>query len=414
MAKTQTTSTLTNAFAKAFNPLRGLTQSGINALIENVRRGNDVKLQVAFAAMEQATPIFGICLNKRLNGITNRQWDIIPVDDSAAAKAQADTVKKMFLKSDTRNLDGLTEAMRHLGIAAFRGRSCVKPFFDENDDLYFKKVQNWNTLEWNDKLYWNPDADQGISFADKMPDLQQLTDDEVCWLKDERPIDIPGLQVYLRQLVGEENWARFVEKEGVPQVVITAPDGTPDTMLDTWNARAIALFEGGSGVLPSGAQVQQLTAARGQDPFSAYCDHQLETICLLALGEKLTILGGATGLGSNLADIQSQEFADLVSYDCKRIANSMTRCAVSKCVKKLFGDVDVKCRFQFVEQDNTSPKEYLEMAKQASEIGLQIDVNKLKELTKLQFIDTEAWSPAVSNGWTKKDAEEVKEEREKA
>ena len=338
MAKTQTTSTLTNAFAKAFNPLRGLTQSGINALIENVRRGNDVKLQVAFAAMEQATPIFGICLNKRLNGITNRQWDIVPVDDSAEAKAQADTVKKMFLKSDTRNLDGLTEAMRHLGIAAFRGRSCVKPFFDDNGDLYFKKVQNWNTLEWNDKLYWNPDADQGISFADKMPDLQQLTDDEVCWLKDERPIDIPGLQVYLRQLVGEENWARFVEKEGVPQVVITAPDGTPDNVLDTWNARAIALFEGGSGVLPSGAQVQQLTAARGQDPFSEYCSHQMETIVLLALGEKMTTLGGAAGLGSNLAEVQSQEFADLVSYDCKRIANTFTRCAVAKCVKKMFGN----------------------------------------------------------------------------
>ena len=396
MAKTQTTSTLTNAFAKAFNPLRGLTQSGINALIENVRRGNDVKLQVAFAAMEQATPIFGICLNKRLNGITNRQWDIVPADDSAEAKAQADTVKKMFLKSDTRNLDGLTEAMRHLGIAAFRGRSCVKPFFDENDDLYFKKVQNWNTLEWNDKLYWNPDADQGISFADKMPDLQQLTDDEVCWLKDERPIDIPGLQVYLRQLVGEENWARFVEKEGVPQVVITAPDGTPDNVLDTWNARAIALFEGGSGVLPSGAQVQQLTAARGQDPFSAYCDHQLETIVLLALGEKMTTLGGAAGLGSNLAEVQSQEFADLVSYDCKRIANTMTRCAVAKCVKKMFGDQPILCRFQFVEQDNIEPSKYLEMAKSAKDMGLKIDIQKLKELTKLSFISEEEadlWTP---------------------
>ena len=46
----------------------------------------------------------------------------------------------MFLKSDTRNLDGLTEALRHLGIASFRGRSCVKPFIDDNGDLYFKKV----------------------------------------------------------------------------------------------------------------------------------------------------------------------------------------------------------------------------------------------------------------------------------
>ena len=52
----------------------------------------------------------------------------------------------------------------------------------------------------------------------------------------------------------------------------------------------------------------------------------------------MTTLGGATGLGSNLAEVQSQEFADLVSYDCKRIANTFTRCAVAKCVKKMFGD----------------------------------------------------------------------------
>lgn len=395
MAKTQSTSTLANAFAKSFNPLRGLTQSGINSLIEQVKRGNDVKLQVAFHAMEMQTPIFGICLNKRLNGITNRKWDIVPIEPTDTARAQAEAIKNMFLKSDTRNLDGLTEAIRHLGIASFRGRSCVKPFIDENGDLYFKKVQNWNTLEWNDKLYWNPTADQGISFAESIPDLEILTDDEVCWIKDERPIDIPGLQVYLRQLVGEENWARFVEKEGVPQVVITAPDGTPDNVLDVWNSRALAIFEGGSGVLPSGADINQLTAARGQDPFSAYCEHQMETIVLLALGEKMTTLGGSAGLGSNLAEIQSQEFNDLVTYDTKRIANTMTRCTVRKCAKHL-GFKDTLCRFEFIEKDNTDPSKYLEMAKQIKDMGVKIDIQKLKELTNLTFIadDQESlWTP---------------------
>ena len=222
-----------------------------------------------------------------------------------------------------------------------------------------------------------------------------LTDDEVCWIKEDRPIDIPGLQVYLRQLVGEENWARFVEKEGVPQVVITAPDGTPDNVLDTWNSRAIAIFEGGSGVLPSGAQVNQLTAARGQDPFSAYCEHQMETIVLLALGEKMTTLGGSSGLGSNLAEIQSQEFSDLVSYDCKRIANSMTRCTVAKCLKYL-GFKEQLCRFDFVEQDNVDPIKYLEMAKQVKDMGIKVDVQKLKEITNLPFISEEEadlWTP---------------------
>ena len=97
-------------------------------------------------------------------------------------------------------------------------------------------------------------------------------------------------------------------------------------------------------MLPAGAQVNTLTDARGQDPFSTFVEHQQEVIVLLALGEKLTTLGGSTGLGSNLADVQSREFDNLVNYDCKRIANVFTRCAVKKCVEHL-GQEDVLCRF---------------------------------------------------------------------
>ena len=111
-------------------------------------------------------PIFGICLNKRLAGITSRKWDILPIDDSAEAKAQAETVKKMFDKSDTLNIDGLTECLRHLGMAAFRGRSVVKPFINDNNELYFKNIENWNALTYNNRLYWNPDADQGVDLRD--------------------------------------------------------------------------------------------------------------------------------------------------------------------------------------------------------------------------------------------------------
>ena len=387
---------IANAWTTSLNPLRGLTQTGINQLIEQVKRGNDVKLQIAFKEIERNTPIFGICINKRLAGITSRKWDIIPLEDSDAAKAQADQVKKMFLKSDMRNLDGLTECLRHLGMASFRGRSIVKPFINDDNELYFKNIDNWNVLEWNGKLYWNPEANQGISFLDNNIDLKIIPDDEVVWVSEERPIDIPGLSLYLRQLIGEENWARATEKYGVSQVIITAPEGTPDSALDIWNNRAISIFEGGSGVLPPGANVNQLTDARGQDPFTSYIDHQLEMIVLLACGEKMTTLGGATGLGSDVATQQNEQFQKLISYDCKRIANSMTHCAVKKCVEKLFPGKDLLCRFDFIEEDNVTPEEYLNMATTLKNMGIAIDVKKLKELTKLSFISDDVkdvWMP---------------------
>lgn len=65
------------------------------------------------------------------------------------------------------------------------------------------------------------------------------------------------------------------------------------------------IYEGGSGVLPPGANVNEMTAARGQDPFSAFCQHQMEMISILATGGSLSTIGGSTGLGSNLADVQN-------------------------------------------------------------------------------------------------------------
>lgn len=44
------------------------------------------------------------------------------------------------------------------------------------------------------------------------------------------------------------------------------------------------------------------------------------------------------------------------------------------------------CKFQFTEQDSTTPSEYLEMAVKAKSLGAGIDLGELKQLTKLSFI----------------------------
>lgn len=159
------------------------------------------------------------------------------------------------------NEDGLTSAIEHLALAAFRGRSVIKPFIDSEKGLLLKKIDNWNVLEHNNKLFWNPDVDSGNWPVEG--NLQQISENEVLCIRDRQPIDIPGIQIYLRQLVGEQQWARFVERQGIPQIIITAPDGTPDTELQVWNQRAMQIYEGGSGVLPPGAKIDEMTAARG-------------------------------------------------------------------------------------------------------------------------------------------------------
>lgn len=225
--------------------------------------------------------------------------------------------------------------------------------------------------------------------------MTEIPSDEVCALFNERPIDIPGLLVYLRMLVGENNWSRFVEKQGIPQVVVTVPEGTPDEALGLWNYRAKGVFEGGSGALPYGSRVDVLDSARGQDPFTAYLEHQREAICILAVGGSLNVLGGATGLGSNLADVQQQAFNSLVNADCKRISNAISQVVVSKVTRILFGEEPL-CRFTYVEDDEYSAQDYLDMATKLHAMGVKLDKKALKEATKLAFISddqVEEWTP---------------------
>lgn len=103
--------------------------------------------------------------------------------------------------------------------------------------------------------------------------MEVIPEGEVISIQDDKPLDWAGISIYLRLLVGEEQWARAVEKFGIPQVLLKAPAGTPETELQKWDWRAQAIFEGASGVLPSGTEADILTAARGQDPFTEFIAH---------------------------------------------------------------------------------------------------------------------------------------------
>lgn len=73
--------------------------------------------------------------------------------------------------------------------------------------------------------------------------------------------------------------------------------------------------------------------------------------------------------------------------------------AVSKCIEYL-GARKALCRFEYVEKEKTSPKEYLELAQQLVNIGVPVDISKLKELTNLSFIKDDQgdiWKPTEKN-----------------
>lgn len=76
----------------------------------------------------------------------------------------------------------------------------------------------------------------------------------------------------------------------------------------------------------------------------------------------------------------------------------MSEIVVKKCAQHL-GYSRVECRFEFVESDEFEARDYVELAEKLHSMGVKIDGKKLKELTKLEFIDDSetTWTPSSSD-----------------
>lgn len=73
----------------------------------------------------------------------------------------------------------------------------------------------------------------------------------------------------------------------------------------------------------------------------------------------------------------------------------MSEIVVKRCAEQL-GYSRVECRFEFVESDEFEARDYVELAEKLHSMGVKIDSKKLKELTKLEFIDDSetTWTPS--------------------
>ena len=96
----------------------------------------------------------------------------------------------------------------------------------------------------------------------------------------------------------------------------------------------------------------------------------------------------------------------------------MTDNVVSKVVHRLFPGKRPLCRFDFVEDDEYSAQDYLDMALKLNQLGVKLDAAKIEEVTKLAFIqDVEEWIPAAeaqNPEWTPEEREELRKEMEAA
>lgn len=373
-----------NSFAlEAMNPLWNISTREAQFIFDMARSGNYAKLQFIYHEIERTEPTLMVCVTRRAAALSELDWKVVRSDQRRNRNIDEKLVDEQIscLETEIARIENLPEAIEHLALAAFRGFAHVTPIHGADGSLKeLQLLDNWNFC-WDREeraWLWNPTASSFMGPKAGVNGLQKIGKGEIVSVVDPRPIDWPGLKIFLRSSVSERDWGRFLETYGLPPVIITMPDLTSEGDVEKFQAAAQSVFEGRSGVVPYGSEVNYASESRGVDPFSAYIEHQQKLIVLMATGGVLTSLA-ESGSGTLAGNAHEDTWLQIVRRDVRKLSNAINKQLCEQIIKEKFPNQPVLAEFKLETERDPSPKEVFEIAGAASNAGYQIDVKEICE-----------------------------------
>ena len=388
------------AWIETVNPLRGMTSQRMQNLYDASRAGDTVHLQWLYQEIEKVDPTLLICQQRRTGALASLDWHISTRNkkrtrsfDEKLAQEQADCLELAFGDADQANFN---DAVEHLARGFFRGFAHVLPRWSA-DGLSLKGfdcLDQWNFVRdvTTGTWYWNPEAHAYTGYADCRP----IPPGELVVFVAPYHIDYPAMTIYLRSAVGEKGWAKFVERFGIPPVILTMPQDIPSDQVDSWRNSAEKVAEGGSGAVPFGTNVNFCDGARGINPFKDFIHNQRELVVLMSTGGLLTSLTEA-GSGTLAGGAHSDTWAEVRRMDSAKIGSVLNRTLADTILDRAFPGRPHLAYFAFDTEAVPSPGEVFDDATKAKNAGYLIDQADLEERTGYKLVKDE--SPAPQPGF---------------
>lgn len=412
-------------YRNVWNPLRYVTEREIGLIIDASRSGRISQLQLLYSLVEELDLTLAMCITRRNSSLPD--WTIKRRDtrryrsyDEKLAQEQESFLYDQFVQCEDSGT--LLKAITTLHNAVFRGLGVIEPIYDEFGLKKIVSLDPWNfAIDFtrhdelgNHPLYWNPTGADIINFKEE---LEQIPEGQVIANFSNAPIDNFGLQIFLAEQMGFESYSKLVARKGLPATYVVAPEDLPAENLDAWANRAVECAKGGSGAFPFGSNI----ISQNIDPGNAqaiqdFLEWMSKQIVLASTGGTLTSLAQATGLGSNIADVQNDVFKTIVRHDAYKIGDLMNRGIAKQLLDWQFPGKPHLVYFDLADEAKQNPEKYLADAVSAKNAGLSIDLNQLQELTGYKLTKDET-QKEEANVWTvpsssKTVDEERKEEEE--
>lgn len=380
------------ALMEAMNPLRGMTERGLQDVFDYSRRGSYARLQWIYNEIEAADPTLLTVAERRNSAAGDCDFRISSPDtrrvngfDETLAAEQRQALEYAYGRCE-RSLPGLAS---HLCSAYFRGFAHARPVFEGTTLIGFEHLDQWNfcldtsTGEW----YWNPSASDGA-------DCTAIPPGELISLVARRHIDYPALAIYIRLALGERKYGIWLERYGIPPVTVIMPEFADPSDEGKYFDAADRMSRAGGGALPHGSLVNYANEARGSNPFEPFLLHQRELIVTMATGGTLTTLASPTGIGGGASDVQDKVWRSIVRRDNRSAGNTIDAALTARLLAPDFPGRPVLARFEFATEESPTATEVFEEAAAARTAGYTVDQTELEKETGWKLQPYEPAAPA--------------------
>lgn len=343
------------AWLERTNPLTRLSLRAAQGIYDSARSGGYTRLQYIYGEIERTDPTLLLCVERRLSALSSLGWRVTENEDTPEAAAQ-----KRRLEGLLDNAENLSDAIEHLGLAFFRGFSFAAPYLKEGR-LRFALPPTWEFNRAPDGTwYHNPLVMEGAPGGEGQ---RPFDPSEVLHIERSRPVDYPALALFIRHDVAEDQWGRFLERYGIPPVILEMPPVTSQQEADKFAEAARNVYEALCGAVPNGTKVNTLAEARGTDPFSAFVEHQEKTVVRLCTGGTLGSIAEA-GSGTLAGNAQADVWRDIVGRDAVKIGEEFTRW-----FGRFIFPEGMRVRFELGLEKRSTPDEVFDMAAKAKAAG---------------------------------------------
>ena len=365
------------------NPLQGLTIAQAKSIFDVARAHGSPLLQKIYEEIELTDPVLMTCVERRQSALAGLGWRAV-ANASAADDDKAEEQRKA-LEEFANGIENMDDAIEHLDLAFFRGYSVCQPVWTDGAVRHISILNSWNFLRGDDgRLMWNPECTLDPNGCEEItPEARTVQ------IIRRRAIDWPALSIYIRKYVGERDWGRFLERYGIPPVdVIMAPNAT-DKDRDKYTECAEAAKNGCTVAYPSGTEISRAETSRGQDPFTAFIEHQEKLIVLMATGGTLTSLAQAD-TGSLAGGAQMDVWEQIVQRDGVVISAALNRDLFIPFLKERFPGEPIMAHFEIGKEDEPSATEAADLAGKLKTAGWRVDQSQLEEQTGFKLEREEA------------------------